>query len=51
MKTGTEIDVHCHRDELVWRRGEVAKVKRMTRRRERHDAAAELRHQRAHTDN
>lgn len=50
MKTGDEIDVHCHRQHIVWHRGEVARVKRMTRRRERHDSTAAIRRYGIDTD-
>lgn len=42
-RRGDEVDAVEHRDVLVWRRGEVAAIKRRMRRRERHNARRELR--------
>ena len=42
--TGDETDVHSrYRDAIVWRRGEVAAVKRRTNRRERREGRTEVR--------
>ena len=40
--SGDEVDVVYARKHLVWRRGEVTRIKRQMRRRERHEARAEL---------
>jgi hypothetical protein len=40
--SGDEVDVVYVRKHLKWQRGEVAKIKRGMRRRERHEAKAEL---------
>lgn len=42
-KTADEIDVTEHRNVLVWRRGEVGRVKRGMRRRERHEGKQQTR--------
>lgn len=44
-KTADEIDVTEHRNTLVWRRGEVGRVKRRMRRRERHDGKQQTRNE------
>lgn len=44
VKTGDEVDVHSKwRHRIVWRRGEVGRIKRMTRRRERRTGKQETR--------
>lgn len=43
-KSGDEVDVHSKvRRLIVWKRGEVSKIKRRSRRRERHEGRVEVR--------
>lgn len=42
-KRADEVDAVRARRFLVWRRGEIAEIKRRMRRRERHDARQQLR--------